>query len=694
MKNEFPYQDPMLPVEQRVADLVSRMTLKEKVSQMIFDSPAIERLGIPKYNWWNECLHGVLGSGAVTVFPQSIGLAATWNTTLMHRVATAISDEARAKYHKAIEQGIREIFRGLTFWSPNVNLFRDPRWGRGQETYGECPYLTSRMGVAFVKGVQGDDPRYLKAISTPKHYAVHSGPESLRHSFDAQVDERDLRQSYLPHFEACVKEGGARSVMGAYNRTNGEPCCASPKLLDQILRREWGFGGPSGNEGYVVSDCWAIADIYRKHKVVETAEKAAVLAVSNGCDLNCGETYPALLEAVKQGLIDEAAINRSVIRLFNARFRLGMFDPPEMVAYARIPHSVVDSPEHRQLALLAAKESIVLLKNEDNLLPLDKDIKSIAIIGPNADELAPLLGNYNGMPSTAITLPEGIRRKVSPRTRVYCATGCELAAGLPHLTPIPHTCLRPADNDAGVSGLKGDYYTDSKLTGEPVLTRIDPVVDFKWWKESDPFAGTNPSAVRWSGFLAPHVTGTYQIGFDAREKSRLFLDGRVICEKMEYNQCINFTEVELEAGRLYPVQLESPVGKYSFAQLLWSAPGIDLLAQALEIAGKAEVVVMALGLSPVVEGEEILIKLEEFNGGDRTEIALPRPQRELLQRIHSLGKTIVLVLFGGSAIAIPWANDHIPAILAAWYPGEEGGSALADIIFGDYNPAGRLPVTF
>ncbi|HSJ53918.1 MAG TPA: glycoside hydrolase family 3 N-terminal domain-containing protein, partial [Anaerolineae bacterium] len=342
------------------------MTLPEKVSQMLFDAPGIERLGIPPYNWWNECLHGVGRAGIATVFPQAIGLAATWNPDLIHRIATAISDEARAKHHEAQRRGIYQIYSGLTHWSPNVNICRDPRWGRGQETYGEDPTLTAALGVAFVTGLQGDHPHYLKLVATPKHFAAHSGPEATRHHFDARVDERDLRDTYLPAFEACVREGHAASVMGAYNRLNGEPCCASPTLLETILRGEWGF------QGYVVSDCGAIRDIYEHHRVVDTPEQAAALAVRHGCELNCGTVYPALLDAVEQGLISEEEIDRAVERLFAARFRLGMFDPPEQVPYACIPYEVVDSPAHQALALEAARESIVLLENEGGLLPLPK----------------------------------------------------------------------------------------------------------------------------------------------------------------------------------------------------------------------------------------------------------------------------------------------------------------------------------
>ncbi len=402
VKAVYPYQDPSLPFEVRVDDLISRMTLEEKVSQMVHGAAAVERLGVPEYNWWNECLHGVARAGVATVFPQAIGMAATWNVDLIHRMAVAVSDEARAKHHEAVRQGIRDIYTGLTFWSPNINIFRDPRWGRGQETYGEDPYLTARLGVAFVRGLQGEHPRYLKVVATPKHYAVHSGPEEERHHFDAIADPRNMRETYLPAFEACVREAKAASIMGAYNRTNGEPCCASRTLLGKILRGEWGF------EGYVVSDCGAIRDIHAHHKVVGTAAEAAALAVREGCDLNCGATYRALLDAVDQGLISEQEIDVAVRRLFMARFRLGMFDPPTMVPYAQIPYEVNDCEEHRQLALQVARESMVLLKNQGHFLPL-VGVKSIAVIGPNAHDKEVLLGNYNGTPSRSVTPLEGIR---------------------------------------------------------------------------------------------------------------------------------------------------------------------------------------------------------------------------------------------------------------------------------------------
>ena len=685
------YKDPTRPIEERVDDLISKMTLEEKISQMVFDAPDIERLGIPKYNWWSECLHGVGRAGVATVFPQAIGLAATWNPDLMHQMATAISDEARAKHHEAARQGIRGIYTGLTFWSPNINIFRDPRWGRGQETYGEDPYLTTQMGVVFVKGLQGDDPRYLKLVATPKHFAVHSGPEAERHHFDAIADERDIRETYLPAFEACVKEAKAASVMGAYNRLNGEPCCASPTLLKKILRQEWGF------DGYVVSDCGAILDIYAHHKVVDTPEQAAALAVKAGCELNCGEVYPALLDAVKQGLISEDIIDRAVKRLFTARFRLGMFDPPEQVPCTQIPYEIIDSPEHRALALRVARESIVLLKNEDDLLPLRKDLESIAVIGPNADDLQALVGNYSGTPAKAVTPLEGIRKKISPSTRVYYAPGCELADGVPQLEVIPSTHLRPADADANETGLTADYYDNPKFESEPVLSRVDPGIDFIW-KDTTPLTGQwgDSFAVRWTGFLVPPASGAYKLGVSGFSKYNLYLDDELIAEYEGIHYPVLKTkDVELEAGRFYSIRLDYvSQGLDPQVQLVWSPPGVDHETTALEAAEKADVVVAVMGLSPRLEGEEMPVKVVGFVGGDRTDIQLPRPQEELLRQIHALGKPVVLVLLNSSPLALNWAAEHIPAIVEAWYPGQAGGDAIADVLFGDYNPAGRLPITF
>ena len=414
----FPFQDPERPLDERVRDLVSRLTLAEKASQLLHDAPAVPRLGVPPYNYWNEGLHGVARAGIATVFPQAIGLAAMWNARRLHEIAVAISDEARAKHHESLRQDDRSYYQGLTYWSPNINIFRDPRWGRGHETYGECPHLTARLGVAFVKGLQGDDPKYLKLVATPKHFAVHSGPEPLRHGFDAVVSAKDLRETYLPAFHACVTEAKAESIMGAYNRTNGEPCCASQTLLVELLRGEWQF------QGFVVSDCWALRDIHEHHHVTKTWEESAALAVKAGCDLNCGCTYEHLPAAVEQGLVSEAELDVCLTRVFRARFRLGMFDPPERVPYAAIPYEVNDCARHAELALVAARESLVLLKNRDGVLPLSPSLKSIAVIGPNADDRAALIGNYFGTPSAPVTPLAGIRGAVSQHTKVWYAEGC------------------------------------------------------------------------------------------------------------------------------------------------------------------------------------------------------------------------------------------------------------------------------
>ena len=678
-----PYKDTSLPVTRRVDDLVSRMTLEEKVSQMMNAAPAIPRLGIPVYDWWNEGLHGVAFSGVATVFPQAIGLGATFDPRLAGRVASVISEEARAKYNEAQRRGNRARFYGLTFWSPNINIFRDPRWGRGQETYGEDPYLTARMGVAFVRGLQGDDPRYLKVVATPKHYAVHSGPEPERHRFDAKAAERDLRETYLPAFRATVTEAHAASVMCAYNRTNGEPCCANTHLLVDILRGEWNFGG------YVVSDCGAIGDIYQRHHFVKTAEEASAVALKRGTDIECGDTYRALVAAVKQGLVSEAEIDRAVKRLFEARFRLGMFDPPEMVPYAKIPFSANDSPEHRQLALEAARESVVLLKNENNTLPLRKDLKAIAVIGPNADEVPVLLGNYNGQPSRATTPLAGIRQRVSPQTKVLYATGTTLTDV--SVVPVPASALR---------GLKAEFFANRNLAGAPVLTRADEAVNFDWGMSAPaPGVPADDFSARWTGKLVPTVSGKYRFGAIADDGVRVFLDGKLIAEDWTEHAPTTVTgEVTLEAGKSYDLKMEYYESKLgAVAKLVWQPPAATSGSpydEAVKVAKQADAVVLVLGLSSQLEGEEMTVREPGFLGGDRTDIGLPARQQALLESVAATGKPVVLVLLNGSALSVNWADANVAGIVEAWYPGEEGGAAIADVLFGDYNPGGRLPVTF
>ena len=682
------YLNPQLPVERRVADLVGRMTLEEKVAQMMNKSPAIARLGVPDYDWWNEALHGVAYAGNATVFPQSIGLGATWNPALMQRVATAISDEARAKYHEAVRRDFRKRFHGLTFWSPNINIFRDPRWGRGQETYGEDPFLTSRLGVAFVRGMQGDDPRYLKVIATPKHYAVHSGPEPERHVFDATVNERDFRETYMPAFQAAIVEGKAGSVMCAYNRVNGEPACASKRLMTDILRNEWGF------DGYVVSDCDAVADIYKHHKFAKTEEEGVALAVKAGTELTCGYEYRALIPSIKAGHISEAEIDTAVKRLFTARFRLGMFDPPEMVAYSRIPFEVNDSAAHRELAHIAARESLVLLKNERGTLPLSKDLKSIAVIGPNADSLEVLLGNYHGIPSKWTTALEGIRRKVSPATQVRYALGTTLTGEA--LLPVPPSALTQPD---GRPGLKAEYFDNKDLQGAPVATRIDEQINFDWFTNAPvPQLPLDNFSARWTGQLTAPTSGTYELGVRADDAARLYLDDVLFLDGWRDGSAKTVKRpLEMEAGRAYKIRVEF-YDRYASAtaKLLWGPPKLaeSLYADAIQKARESDVVVLALGLAPSLEGEEMDVKHEGFRGGDRTSLDLPKVQADLLRDIHATGKPVVLLLFSGGGISVNWADANVPAIVQAWYPGEEGGAGIADVLFGDYNPSGKLPVTF
>ena len=681
--------------ERRAADLVGRMTLEEKVSQMMDRAPAIERLGIPEYNWWNEGLHGVARSGLATVFPQAIGFAATWNDSLVLRMASVISDEFRAKHHEYVRQGEHQRYQGLTVWSPNINLFRDPRWGRGQETYGEDPYLTGRLAVQFIRGLQGDDPRYLKAVATVKHFAVHSGPEPERHEFDAQVSERDLRESYLPHFEMAIREGGAYSLMCAYNRVYGKPACGNDLLLQRILRGEWRF------PGYVVSDCGAIGDMYLRHKVVPTAAAAAALGVHTGTDLDCGNEYASLIDAVHQGLITEQQIDTSLIRLFVARFRLGMFDPPEQVKWARIPITVLDDSSHRVLARQVARESIVLLKNAGHLLPLRRDLGTIAVIGPNADQWRMLLGNYNGIPADPVTPLRGIREAVSPRTGVLYALGSDLADGFPVLAPVPASVLSTA---RGQRGLDAAFYASRTMSGAPLFVRVDSTLDAHWGAGA-PRADMNVDdfGVRWTGTLRPPHTGTYRLALVGTVKFQLYLDDSLVVQSVYPTHNGEFPDPRfaqtepllLQGGRRYRLRVD---GEESYGeaelQLLWATPTEALEAEAVQVAQRADAVVLCLGLTARLEGEEMRVQVPGFSGGDRTSLDLPAPQERLLERIAGLGKPTVLVLMSGSAVAVNWAQEHVPAILEAWYPGQAGGSAIADVLFGAYNPGGRLPVTF
>ena len=684
-----PFRNPSLPIEDRVNDLVSRMTLEEKVSQMVHTAAAIPRLGIPQYNWWSEGLHGAAREGFATVFPQAIGLAATFDPDLLHKDADATASEFRAKYEERVQQlGYSDWFHGLTVWSPNINIFRDPRWGRGQETYGEDPFLTAKMGVAYVTGLQGDDPKYLKALSTPKHFAVHSGPEPTRHTVDVTVSNHDLEDTYLPAFRATIG-AGAGSTMCAYNSVDGKPACAQPLLLQEHLRDAWHF------QGYVVSDCGAASDIALNHHYTPTMPEGMAAAVKAGMDIICAwpaqqiaTERDAVLSAVKQGLLPESDIDRSVKRLFTARMKLGMFDPPDSTPYAKTPLSEIDSEPHRLLALQTSRESLVLLKNSGNLLPLTGTYKTIAVIGPNADSVSPLLGNYNGTPSHPVTILAGIRKRFAD-SKVLYASGSTLTG--PPLSAIPASILR---DGSGKPGLSAEYFNGTDLKGAAVLTRTDPGVDFAWQNGADPELKDNFS-VRWTGTLAPKTSGDYDIGFTGTDAFHFWLDGKMIGESWYSDTAkTRLQTMHLEAGHSYAVKIEcSQEGRNGgLAKLVWHEPGAS--KDYTEVVKQADLIVAVLGLAGELEGEEMPIKIDGFSGGDRTSLNLPAAQEQVLKDLVATGKPVVVVLMNGSALAVNWADQHVPAILESWYPGEEGGTAVAEALAGDFSPGGRLPLTF
>lgn len=683
----YPFQNPELSLEVRVNDLVSRMTLQEKADQLLYTAPAIPRLGIPSYNWWNEALHGVARAGYATVFPQSITIANSWDEGLMFNVANAISDEARAKYHEFQRRGKTGIYQGLTFWSPNINIFRDPRWGRGHETYGEDPFLTGRMGYQFVRGMQGDDPKYLKTVATAKHYAVHSGPEPLRHSFNAKVSEVDLRETYLPAFRTLIVDAGAYSVMGAYNMFRDFPCCANP-ILYSILRNEWGF------KGYIVSDCWAISDFYKYQGYAKDAAEAAAQAVKAGTDLECGYDYKNLMTAINRGILTEADIDRAVKRIFTARFKLGMFDPDPIVPYAQIPYFVNCSDYNNSLARLAAQKSIVLLKNADNILPLSKDLKTIAVIGPNTDNFESLIGNYNGIPKDPVTVLRGIKNKVRPDTKIIFAEGSDLADGIHNLVVIPSRYLQTPD---GKQGVLGEYFNNREMKGEPAFTRIDDQVNF-YWEHLSPRLDLpdDDFGVRWTTYLVPPVSGTYAIGSWGSSGYEVLLDGkRILSDRSEHHAFHKEYSVEMEAGKKYKIEvLYKNYSGDADMKLLWAPPRPNMLNDAVQAAREADAVILVLGLSQRLEGEEMSIKIDGFLGGDRTSLDLPAAQEKLLEAVTATGKPVIVVLMNGGALSVNKAQEKASAILLAGYPGQQGGNAVADVLFGDYNPAGRLPVTY
>lgn len=682
------FRDSSLPIEERVDLLISQMTIDEKISQLMSDAPAIKRLGIPKYDWWNESLHGVARAGYATVFPQSIRIAASWDKNLLHEVATAISDEARAKHHEYARRGQHDIYQGLTMWSPNINIFRDPRWGRGHETYGEDPYLTGQLGLNFVKGLQGDHSKYLKTVATAKHFAVHSGPEASRHTFDVYPSERDLWETYLPAFRTLVKDAQVSSIMTAYNRFRGEAASASDRLYN-ILRNDWGFNG------YVVSDCGAISDIWEHHKITSKPSAAAALALEKGCDLNCGGTYSHLKQSLQENLITENDINIALKRLLHARFKLGMFDEVSQVSYAQIPFSVNTNPSHRSLARKAAQKSIVLLKNENKLLPLNKNkINSIAVIGPNANNKQSLLGNYNGTPKNPVTVFEGIKNKVSPFIKVKYEEGAPLANGIETLEVIPSVYF---ETEEGKQGLNAFYYDNLNWQGDPLFQQIDDQINFEWdINTPDPRLKLSNYSVKWKGFLKVPESGTYYFS----DWSKPYMTFSIAEEiegggKHKHHPKTDLKKIFLEEGKRYAIEVnyKNYYGN-AIAKMQWATPKKNQLTKAVQLTKESDLTVLVLGLNERLEGEEMSINVEGFSRGDRTSLQLPNSQVELMKAVVNTGKPVVLVLLNGSALAINWASENISSILTAGYPGEEGGNAIADVLFGDYNPAGRLPVTY
>jgi len=690
------YLNRTLSPQQRAVDLVHRMTVEEKVTQLVNQSREVPRLNVPDYDWWSESLHGVARNGT-TEFPEPIGLAATFDTDAIHHMAVVIGTEARASYVRGMRDGHSDIFEGLDFWAPNINIFRDPRWGRGQETYGEDPFLTARMGVAVVTGMQGDDPKYYRVISTPKHYAVHSGPETTRHTADVKVSKHDEVDTYLPAFRSTVTEGKAASVMCAYNSINGQPACVNEFLLQDQLRGKWGF------QGYVVSDCDAVINIFRDHHFTKTQPEASALAVQRGMDNECidfakvkdDHDYKPYLEAYKQGFLKESEIDTALVRLFTARMKLGLFDPPEAVPYSTIDGKELNTPEHRAMARAIANESMVLLKN-DGTLPLKPGDLKIALIGPLADQTKYLLGNYNGVPTRTVSVLEGLKTEF-PEAKISFVPGTQFLRS--DGDPVPASAFTTSD---GQPGLKLEFATGEIFGGKPTLlaTRDRTTVDLKTEDIPQEATGKYPMRAEWNGFLTPTDTGDYSIGVRFQAGfAKVSVNEKPVAQGWAGADDAGETRVghvHLEQGKKASIKVEysKPDAGPIRAQLIWSKYDPKPSSEAIATAKAVDVVVAVLGITSELEGEEMPVSEEGFKGGDRTNIDLPKPEEELLEAVTATRKPVVLVLANGSALAVNWAKEHANAILESWYAGEEGGAAIAETLSGKNNPAGRLPVTF
>ena len=681
-----PYKDANLPAAERAADLVSRLSLEQKVSLMQNGSPAIPEFGIKAYDWWNEALHGVGRAGLATVFPQAIGMAASFDDELLLDVFTAVSDEARAKSAEYSANGGLRRYQGLTFWTPNVNIFRDPRWGRGQETYGEDPYLTSRMGVSVVNGLQGPaGSKYDKLHACAKHFAVHSGPEWNRHVFNAEnIAARDLRETYLPAFQALVQEAGVKEVMCAYNRYEDEPCCGSNRLLQQILRNEWGY------KGVVVSDCWAINDFFTEghHNTEPDAKHATSKAVLTGTDLECGSSYAQLVQAVKDGLITEADIDVAITRLMTARFELGEMDDPSLVEWNSIPASVVDSKEHRALALKMAQESMVLLKNK-GILPLKKDMK-VVVMGPNANDSVMQWGNYNGTPSHTITLLDAVK---AMGVEVEYMRGCDYASN-----SLALNSLFTQTSASGQQGFDAKYWNNARGEGEPdVLRHNSTPLRFSTGGATvfAPNVNLEDFAAVYTSTFHANEDGQVAFYLQVQGQASISVDGRRVAMGRNGTESRKVYTLDAKAGKDYEIQINYSCrrGEASLAFDLGYEEEVSV-DKTVAACADADVVIFAGGISPSLEGEEMPVSIEGFRGGDRTKIELPAAQTELVKALAAAGRKVVFVNYSGSAMGLKEVEPSCAAILQAWYPGEEGGNAVASVLYGSYNPGGRLPVTF
>jgi beta-glucosidase len=688
--SSLPYMNPKLAPEERAADLVHRMTLEEKGSQLVNQARAIPRLKVPAYDWWSEALHGVVADGT-TEFPEPIGLAATFDTPRIHEMATSIGIEGRIVHDQSLQDGNSGFFRGLDFWAPNVNIFRDPRWGRGQETYGEDPFLSGRLAVAFVTGMQGDDPHYFRVISTPKHFAVHSGPEPTRHFADIDVSKHDQLDTYTPAFRAAVVEGHANSVMCAYNAINGQPACANEFLLQHTLRGAWHF------QGYVVSDCDAVRNIFRDHHYRPTQPQASAISLLRGMDNECidgpgkvtdNHDYKPYVEAVQQGYLPESAVDTALIRLFTARIRLGMFDPPEIVPYSKIEKSELDSADHRALARRMANEAMVLLKN-DGVLPL-KSVKNIVVVGPLAEQTAVLLGNYNGTPTHTVSVLEGLKAEF-PGAKITYVAGTQFLSQ--QGDPVPTSALTTPD---AKPGLKAEYSSRPgfEAKGTPLVTRVEPLIKLTDANLPEEAKTTKTLAVEWTGFLHANATADYLLGIKANAFVRVSVDNKLVAQG--WGNQTHMGQLHLEKGR--PAKLEVSYSRFAEgkpeAQLIWAPVNNAPDPAAVAAAKKADVVVAVVGITSRLEGEEMPVDQPGFSGGDRTNLDMPKPEEDLVQAVAASGKPLVVVLMNGSALGVNWEKAHANAILEGWYSGEEGGAAIAETLSGKNNPAGRLPVTF